>query len=177
MADKTKTIKNASDQDLTDLINRLRKERELQSLICDMKRNARTDDEVRSGSYYDIANVSTEVPIEDLYHNEKTDEILKHFGIPGMRWGKRSAKPPLSSDYVKSRELKLKGSKHLSNKELTDLTKRLQLEKQLRDLKTSDVLRGADVAKAILGIGTTITSLYALSTTPMGQAIKKAIMK
>jgi hypothetical protein len=179
MADKTVTIKDATDQELNDLISRLSKESQLQSLIADIKRRSMSSsDMMNGGGYYDSAvNVSTEQPINKLYHT--AEDVLAHFGISGMKWHshKSATKTSPSADYTEARMLQAKGSKNLSTKELGDLTKRLQLEKQLRDLKTADVTRGADVAKTILGIGTTLTSIYALSTTPMGQAVKKLITK
>lgn len=202
MADKTLTIKNASDKELDALLIRLRKEYELQGLVSDIERRSMKKEEIPVDNYgrqdyYAPISVSTEVPIESLYHgkqNEKTDDVLKHFGIGGMKWGVRKAsskpssavggkqvksdKPDKSSaDYKESRQIKAKGYKNMSTKELADLTKRLQLEKQLRDLKVADYSRGIEPAKAILAAGTTIASLYALSTTPMGQAIKKALIK
>lgn len=199
MADKTLTIKNASDKELDALLIRLRKENELQGLVSDIKRKSMKKEEIPVDNYghqdyYAPISVSTEVPIESLYHgkqNEKADEVLKHFGIGGMKWGVRKAsnKPSSSggskqvkadkssADYKESRQIKAKGYKNMSTKELADLTKRLQLEKQLRDLKVADYSRGIEPAKAILAAGTTLASLYALSTTPMGQAIKKALTK
>lgn len=121
-------------------------------------------------------------------HSEDVDNILAHFGILGMKWGVRrktgsnglvgskgrSAKQR-SEDYIKSREIKSKGYKNLSTKELQDLTKRMQLEKQLRELTVSDYTKGHEAVKAVLAVGTTVASIYALSQTPMGKAIKGAI--
>lgn len=263
MADKTLTIKNASDKELDALLIRLRKENELQGLVSDIKRKSMKKEEIPVDNYgrqdyYAPISVSTEVPIESLYHaeqNEQADEVLKHFGILGMKWGvrkkqqsngswlkeagklmknqvkhpfltdkadkeskksdtmgtkirrsivfqntkelkdinnrvdkkiskkskeikaKQAEKDNTSTDFKSSREIKAKGYKNMSTKELADLTKRLQLEKQLRDLTVAEYSRGIEPAKAILAAGTTIASLYALSTTPMGQAIKKALTK
>lgn len=261
MADKTKSIKEATDKELDALIVRLRKENEALNLVADLKRKAMPRDPLGNDYVsYDRPEVSTEAPIESLYH--KADETLAHFGILGMKWGVRryqnkdgtltaagkrqqqiidssrkeglrvakeqglakkkgesvattlvlaerkarekgevdksflnnenisqkakdrvlsiaskTASKQRSEDYIKSREVKAKGYKNLSTKELQDLTKRMQLEKQLRELTVSDYTRGMEAAKAVLAVGTTVASIYALSTTPMGQAIKKAITK
>lgn len=184
MADKTKSIKSATDRELDELLVRLRKENEVQNLIGDLKRKSTPNSPFGNSVPYDRPEVSTEVPIESLYH--KADETLAHFGILGMKWGVRRKLGPSgtvggqkkgSDDYLKSREVKSKGYKNLSTKELKDLTQRMQLEKQLRELTVSDYTRGMEAAKAVLAVGTTAASIYALSTTPMGQAIKKAITK
>jgi hypothetical protein len=176
MVDKSVTIKDATDQELDSLLIRLRKERELQGLVCDIKRNA-------SPVYlpYDQANVSTEAPIGSLYH----------IGVKGMRWGIRRAslhghleahptqktKEGPNEDYTKSRELKSKGYKNLSTKELKDLTQRMQLEKSLRELTVSDYSKGIDTVKAITAAAGAISAVYALSNTPLGKAIKTGIEK
>jgi hypothetical protein len=184
MADKTKTIKNATDKELDEILIRLRKENEVQNLVGDLKRKSTSVDSFGSFIPYDRPEISTEVPIESLYH--KADEVLAHFGILGMKWGVRrgsgkdnstSSRRNGSEDYLRSRDIKAKGYKNLSTKELQELTKRMQLEKQLRELKVSDYTKGMEAAKAALAVGTTVASIYALSTTPMGQAVKNALTK
>lgn len=77
---------------------------------------------------------------------ELTDElVLEHYGIRGMKWGVRRArganglvrrgpKPPPSKDYQRARSAKKKarrgGTKALSNDELQDLVRRMDLEIQ-----------------------------------------------
>jgi len=184
MADKTKTIKGATDKEIDDLITRLRKENELQNLVGEIKRKSLPlpNDYSQYGSVPPISidAISTEAPIESLYH----------IGVLGMKWGRRSAsgssgatsskskksaKDDVSEDFTNAKGLKAKGYKNLSTKELKDLTQRMQLEKQLRDLKTSDYTKGLDIVKGITAAGTTIAGLYALSNTPLGQAIKTAV--
>lgn len=187
-ADKSKTIKESTDEELDTLLRRLRRESEVQNLIGDLKRKSEPNSPFGNSVSYDRPEVSTEAPIESLYH--KTDETLAHFGILGMKWGVRRKPGPNgtvgkgsgtqrkgSDDYLKSRDIKAKGYKNLSTKELQDITKRMQLEKSLRELTVNDYTRGMEVAKAVLAVGTTAASIYALSTTPMGQAVKKAITK
>jgi hypothetical protein len=175
MADKKVSIKSATDQQLDELLKRLRKEREVQSLIADIKRNS----EERPYNYdgYFTPTISTEAPIESLYH----------FGVLGMRWGRRKSglgnrvvkkpKSPGSKDYQQSRKLIKKGTKNLSTQELKDLTQRLQLEKQYKDLNPTKIKKGMNVVKAVTAAGTTVASLYALSKTPLAQDIIKAMAK
>ena len=84
MTDKTVTIKNATNKELDELLIRLRKERELQNVIGELKRNSTSPN-----SYsYEQAAISTEEPIESLYH-EGINDVLAHYGILGMKWGVR----------------------------------------------------------------------------------------
>jgi hypothetical protein len=94
-----------------------------------------------------------------------------------MKWGVRrdrsTSKPKGSSDYENARALRKKGSKNLSTNELQELTKRLNLEKQYRDLNPSDFDKGMNLIKKITAAGTTLASLYAVLKTPLAQDILK----
>lgn len=173
---KTITIKSASDRDLNLLVEHLRSQRTVQELIGDLRANA-TSNPNDTYPPYDRASrpVDLDTPIEDLYHH----------GIQGMKWGVRhqvgkgglinkSKQASLSDDYMSSRILKAKKANHLSNSELQELTKRLQLEKQYRELKSSDSLKGLDFIKTVTAAGTTVAALYGLSKTPLGQDVIKA---
>jgi len=122
--------------------------------------------------------------MEDLKY-----KTLSHFGIPGMRWGirrkvgpdgrviQRGSQSKKSEDYIRSREQKKRGHENLSTKELRELTQRMQLEKSLRELNMSDYSKGMDTARTILSVGTTMTALYALGATPLGQEIRKRLTR
>jgi len=116
---------------------------------------------------------------------EVNPNTLQHYGILGMKWGVRRERGPDgrvgtkksqgSGDYQKSRAQLRRGSKNLSTAELKSLTNRLQLERQYSDLNPSDYKRGMDVVKTITAAGSTAASFYALSKTPLGQDVIKAI--
>lgn len=185
MADKTKTIKNATDYELDELITRLRKEREVQELVASLDRNSKDAPNRLECGPYDSGRlgVSTEAPIESLYH--KANDILAHFGILGMKWGVRrpvgpdglvkGPRRPKAEDYTRAHQLKKHNIKTLSNKDIKEINSRLQLEKSMRDLKKADLTQGQETVKAMLGVGTTMASVYALTQTPSGQALKKSI--
>lgn len=130
MVDKTKTIKSATDAELEELIKRLRKERELQSLIEELKRKT-----IDGYAPYDYSQgISTEKPIESMYH----------FGILGMHWGKRKAKDTSNTVRKTSEDndikslIKSKKLPEMSNAEIKKINERIQLEKQFKELtKTS----------------------------------------
>ena len=107
MVDKSKTIQQFTTQELRQLIDRLRSEREVQSLISELKRSSG-----ESWNYDYPPVIDTITPINQLYHH----------GIKGMKWGIRKkkptiqkskkppSKPPSSEEYKESRALKAKGS-------------------------------------------------------------------
>lgn len=71
---------------------------------------------------------------------------LKHAGILGMKWGKHKIKSTStvtkSEDHVRTQKLKKKKMSEMTNTELKDLTNRLQLEKQYKDLSKSQMSSG-----------------------------------
>lgn len=162
MADKTKTIKGATDKELEELVARLRKEGELQRLISDLKRNS-------SDGYipYDQGmGISTEAPIETLYH----------FGKLGMKWGKRKAKrtTPTSQEHKTKEVLKKKKLSSMTNSELKTLNERLQLERSYKDLTKSERSAGQKFVMEILG---SITKQMATSyiQKQSGELLKKFV--
>jgi hypothetical protein len=107
-----------------------------------------------------------------------TDDFLEHFGVKGMKWGHRKkesrvsvttgpggrirttgghSRPP-SADAVKAARLRQKGKKSsvrsLSNDELATLLKRMNLEKQYKDLQGDNAFRkGTKFVRELLGTG------------------------
>lgn len=191
-ANKATSIKNATDKELDDLLIRLRKENELQDLARNLKRKStpHTTDPYGNSIDYDRHGISTEEPIETLYHKEDVENTLKHFGILGMRWGVRRGGGATavararagkgdddSDDYKNTHTLKGRNIRNLSTKDLQEITKRLQLEKQLRELKTNEYKRGLDYIKSVTDAGKTISELYNLAKSPMVQAIAAKFKK
>ena len=59
-------------------------------------------------------------------------EELYHYGIQGMKWGVR--KRQRSADSAEVKQIRKKRIKEMSNKDLQTANKRLQLEKNYKDL-------------------------------------------
>ena len=88
---------------------------------------------------------------------------------------KTSASKTASKDYTNARAMQKRGTKNLSTKELKDLTTRLQLEQQYKNLNKTDLEKGMDVVKKVTAVGTTIATLYALTKTPLGKDVTSAV--
>ena len=100
---------------------------------------------------------------------------LYHYGILGMRWGKkknRDSTPP-SEDYSKAKALKKKKITSLSNEELRTLNNRLQLERQYKDLTKQDMSLGKKIVKeSIENVAKeTIKNIIKSSVTATGKAL------
>lgn len=130
--DKSKSISELSQEELRNMIGRLGAERELESIIRELKRNSGERD-----TYENPFIVDTTTPIDQLYHH----------GIPGMKWGRRryqnedgtrtaagkkrdrmNGRNDRAEEYEKTRTAKKKGIDKFSNEDLRKINERLQLE-------------------------------------------------
>jgi hypothetical protein len=117
---------------------------------------------------------------------EDTDDFLRHYGIPGMKWGRRKAQPsydksvktfggdrphsnlsakPKSIDAMKSRNyqqrVKAAGTDALSTKELKALVERQNLEQQYNRLNPAPVSFGSKIVGDLMPvIGGALSAQY-----------------
>lgn len=117
-------------------------------------------------------------------------DYISHFGVKGMKWGVRryqnrdgSLTPEGRKRYGRSedseivRELRKKPVSAMSNQELETVIRRMNLERQYRDLKSSEINSGKKKAKEVLDYANTASQFYNLYNSPMGKATKSAIKK
>ena len=110
----------------------------------------------------------------------EVDEFLKHYGVLGMKWGRRRSDAQLatarktrvrSRDAQKVQTLKKKAKKagrdSLSNDELQTVIRRRELEKRYSDLNPSVMKRGLSVVKEVSN-----TANLALNVTSIGKRVR-----
>lgn len=113
--------------------------------------------------------------------DRSTDDFLAHYGVKGMKWGRRKSEPVKGSvDYQRSRKALKKKPEQLSNKQLKDLNARLQLEKSYSDLtkkKPGKFSAGHNKAKELLGVAGTLSAAYAFTQSPLAKRVKLAYLQ
>lgn len=104
-------------------------------------------------------------------YNNIYNSFLEHSGKKGMKWGIRNSvnrfknrikNPHYSKDYKQTKNLRRKSSKYLSNNQLRELNKRMELEQNYNRLSTTPLNRGFTIARNIIAISGTIAGLYAM---------------
>jgi len=134
--------------------------------------------------------VSFEMPQMDMMQSEEiVDNFLEHYGKLGMKWGRRKAaaptatnsQPGASQDAKHVTAIKRKvdkgGTAALSNRELKDLTTRMNLEKQYAALKPTPAYKkvAAFGAKKSFDILVNVGSQHA--THLVNKGVNKGIAK
>lgn len=104
-------------------------------------------------------------------YNNVYNSFLEHSGKKGMKWGIRNSvkrlknrikNPHYSKDYKQTKNLRQKSSKYLSNNQLRELNKRMELEQNYNRLSTTPLNRGFMISRNIIAISGTIAGLYAI---------------
>ena len=80
---------------------------------------------------------------------------LYHYGVLGMKWGKRKKSYNISDDSKRVQKIRKKRVSEMSNQELSDVNKRLQLENNYRNLRTQSNA-GKKVLTTVIAAGITI---------------------
>lgn len=174
-----KSIKQMTDQELSEYLDRLRNENELINVIQSIIRYNKPADSSVSSDTNSYPGFNLNSPIDDLYH-EKIDKTLEHFGIPGMRWGVRRASAKTgkgSPDYQNAKALKKKGIKNLSTAELRTLNDRMQQERNYKSLNPGAIQKGQKAAAAVLAGMATVTTVYKFAHSPAGKAMGAKAVK
>jgi hypothetical protein len=97
-------------------------------------------------------------------NNQEIDNFLKHWGVLGMHWGHRNhtSTSVVSKDHTDKMELKKKRISEMSNDELVTLNKRMQLEKQYKELASNDISAGQKFVNGLLNQAVKELNTYAM---------------
>lgn len=101
-----------------------------------------------------------------------TEDFLAHYGVRGMKWGRRMSR---SSDNLATGLLRRKPASSLSDAELKQAISRMNLEKQYRDLNPRGLSKANKVVLGIIALGTTVNSVISFKNSPFGQSIVKGV--
>ena len=92
---------------------------------------------------------------------DRVDEYLMHYGVLGMKWGRRKARASSSGESTKKRhksnkEQQAPKKRRMSNKELQSRIKRLKMEKEYAQL-TASPPKTSKIDQLVKGAGTIAT--------------------
>lgn len=79
-----------------------------------------------------------------------TEDFLSHYGVKGMKWGKRNKRTQKESREISKRKKIASKRRTLSDKEIETYIGRLEKEKKLKSLIEDDLSPGKKVAKQIM---------------------------
>lgn len=103
-------------------------------------------------------------------------EFLEHYGVAGMKWGKRKARPGPSKDSKRATQIRKKGDlgtkKALTNKEIEEFARRVSLEQKYTKLTPS---KRKITTNQIIAGAATVNAAIAFSKTEFGKGIAKTI--
>lgn len=103
-----------------------------------------------------------------------SDEDLLHYGVKGMKWGKRkdsSSRAPSSEDHMEVAALRRQETRTLSNKDLKKVNERLQLEANYARLNPGTTSKGKQFVEGTLAAAKLAANVYAIQTNPAVAAV------
>lgn len=123
-----------------------------------------------------------------MNEDRKVEEFFEHHGIKGMKWGvrrKRGSNERVSTERKRADEVlnkkKKTGPRSLTNKDLADFNKRLELETKFTKLTPSKRKIGEAHVAALLATAGLGVGVYNMYNSPAGKALidagKKFVIK
>lgn len=106
------------------------------------------------------------------------DNVIMHYGVKGMKWGRRKSRPApqLARTPSKSKDqrtvnyIKTKKPSAMTNDELRKLNTRTDLMTKYRQANPTKLKKAEKLIKTLLAAGATVTSLVALLNQPYVKA-------
>lgn len=127
-----------------------------------------------------------EIEADTMEQSDLLDGFFEHHGIKGMKWGlrrKRGANGRVSTEAKRTALIadkhKVHGKKSLTNKELADYNKRLELENKFSKLskRKNELKTGHSFVKEVLAVGATVNLAIAFSKSDAGKHIANAMQR
>lgn len=114
-----------------------------------------------------------------MVDEQEIDDFLAHYGVKGMKWGKRKQskyKPGATKEAKRvaaiQKKAKAGGTKALTTKELQAYNQRMDLERRYSQLQPSGKLqKGQKKVAAILAAGATLNTAIAFYNSPAGKML------
>lgn len=104
---------------------------------------------------------------------EIAEDFLAHYGVPGMKWGRRKGSSGTAGDAKAVAPLRKKKPSQMTNEELRKLNERMQLEQNYKKLNPNIAVRGKKYVAATIGtVGLGVT-LYSQINSPAAKAAAK----
>lgn len=97
---------------------------------------------------------------------------LKHYGVLGMRWGRRSGGSITSSKTKKASKKNKKKVSEMSDSELREKVNRIQMEQQYSKLTSQNVKSGKQYIDKLIKTGATIAAVTTTGLTIYNNAGK-----
>lgn len=113
--------------------------------------------------------------------SDAVSNFLAHYGVKGMRWGRRKNKPPATSEASRSTAIRAKAKtgkvKALTNAELRESIERMRLEQEFKRLTGNEKSQvGKFIGNTLLNVGKQQLGMYLNAQIPgAGTAAKKLI--
>lgn len=130
-----------------------------------------------------------------------SDQFLEHYGIPGMKWGKRSSKKAtapskqVATPFPKNRpakgvtDLSPKPIKQIPDVELRQRINRIQMETQYKDLTEGkseapkskvkksfeNMEKGHKIVKNVMGVAKTAQTIHKFANSDLAKDIAKLL--
>lgn len=110
---------------------------------------------------------------------DNVSTFLEHFGVKGMQWGVRRRVgsdgrvkgPREAAESKKTRELRKRNVRTLTNKQIETVNKRRNLETKFSQLNPTKMDKGKQVVKGIMGTAGTGIAAYNMVNSPAGKAL------
>ena len=98
-----------------------------------------------------------------MWQYNNMDELY-HYGVLGMKWGRRKRRYTSSEDNTRVQKIRKKHISEMSNQEIREVNQRLELERNYKNLTTKKSI-GKKAVQAFIGTAGTIAAIKGAAET------------